>query len=250
MQFQFSHSLYSIKPSVGSIVFVIFTMLLTASLAVWQYQRGLASQQRQALIKQSGTEVTSLEQTKHASLNNYTAIQVTGRWRLPTLLLDSQIHTPNTNNNQKFMGYHVYSILETTQGNLLIRRGWHKKSDDLALSPPKETSLTVLSYQAEANRFQTYWPESLEATTAIIPSLNIDKISASLQLDLLPFVGLLEAIMPSDLTEYSLKPITINTQSFLSPDKHFAYALQWLLLCFIAPIIYIFAALKKVTNND
>lgn len=246
MQFKFRNTQYAIKPTLWSMLFVIFTVALTASLAYWQYERGRASQVRQTLLDNISKETLPLTSVNlDHSIRNYTAIHAQGQWLLPTLLVDSQILTQGQN---KSLGFHVYSILKTSRGNLLVRRGWqidHPYKELGLIKPPQTNNITFLSYTPEPNRFQTYWPVELDSHMAIIPSLNLAKISNSLNLKLLPFIGLLEQTLPED----NLQAIPINKQTYLSPDKHFAYALQWLILCLIAPIIYFFAALKKVVKT-
>lgn len=216
---------------------VILTFILLCSLSAWQLYRGL---HKQAILKSHidniqrpilhNTNMSAI--LKNPSDYSKRIIKLKGSFQTDhTILLDNRIH-----NGQ--VGYEVITpfLIESNQC-ILINRGWVALGSDRKQFPkipslPTQT-VTIKGYITipQSNRFIK---NSLERTLFLsrIQAIDFALLQSIFKSKLLPMV-----IQLSQDSPFSFEMPPHQTQ-WLTPEKHFAYALQWLLLAFSLIIIY------------
>ena len=218
---------------------VIPALILLCSLSFWQLQRGL---NKQTLLK------TNLHQSQLPILHNadivdilknptaYTKriIKLTGSFQNDrTILLDNKIFN-------KQVGYEVITpfLISPTQ-SILINRGWipmgasRKNLPELAPIVTDNTPL-IIQGQITTPHHNRFIKNQLESThfPLRIQEINFKLLQPLFETQLNPLL-----ITLSGDSLFSFEAIA-EKSTWLNPDKHFAYALQWLLLAFSLVIIY------------
>lgn len=222
-------------PIVVTVVAMAF--LLLCSLSLWQLQRGL---EKKALLKTHSNQaqlnvLTMLELPdlfKKPYLYDNRIIKLTGYFQNNhTILLDNKIHSGQ-------VGYYVITpFLIDHNKIILINRGWIPMGSSRAVLPTiaptlnQETTITGHITIPRKNRF----------------------IKNKLETNQFPFrIQEIDFALLKPLFKTQLEPILINLSShslfsfeavpekaiWLNPEKHFAYAIQWLLLALSLVIIY------------
>lgn len=226
------------------VVTLAFSLLL--SLSAWQLYRGL---NKQSLLKSQTIqnqkpilEMTHLE----AMLSNPVSysnriIRLRGYFQNnQTILLDNKIH-------EKQVGYQVITpfLLDTHQ-IILVNRGWIPIGSSRTKLPQIEPILnrpTPFNIKGTLNIpvHNRFIKNTLESQTfpLRIQEVKLNLLQPLFPAPLLPFVMNLSEDSP-----FSFEAIP-ETKQWLSPEKHFAYALQWLLLAFSLIIIYTRVLNKK-----
>lgn len=213
---------------------VILAVTLLCSLGAWQISRGLT---KRALLKQWEVsqsfsplkENDLLIQSKH---ERYAAVQLTGHFiNDHTILLDNK-----TNNGH--VGYHVITPL--CFGNkqwILIDRGWiplTRSRDFLPEVPPILGEVTIEGYLDFAYRNplirdtiennEIKWPLRVQ-------QIDINALAALLHQDLFP---MLVKFRTSSAYSFEVPPFK---GSWLTPERHYGYAVQWFLLAITLAIL-------------
>lgn len=226
---------------------VTMAFLLLCSLSLWQLQRGL---EKQALEKthshQTQLDVLTMldlpSVLKKPYLYQNRIIKLTGYFQNHhTILLDNKIHSGE-------VGYYVITpFLIDHNKSILINRGWITRGPSRAILPVIEPIL--------------------DQKTTIIGKINLPHknrfIKNKLETHQSYFrIQEIDFTLLKPLFKTQLEPILINLSSdsvfsfealpqeaiWLNPKKHFAYAVQWLLLALSLVIIYTIVCRTK--NKD
>ncbi len=233
---------------------VIFTLLvfgLLVKLGLWQIARANYKEQRIANIAvYAKNDALPFPQfmkiAKKAEFNsesiNDLLISVKAKFdNKHVFLLDNQ-----TNNGQ--LGYRVLQLVETDKYAILVNLGWVKGSVNRAELP----SISAISGEqeikghirvpesgivlAEQNYQQVQWPFRIQ-------QIELDKLSALLHKQLLPFVVYLDKNEPLGYIK-NWQPIV------MPPEKHRAYAFQWFSLATAWILLMLWAAIKNNKNKE
>lgn len=204
---------------------VILAFILLCSLSAWQLQRGL---NKQALLKSDidnmqrpilhNMDITTI--LKNPSYYSKRIIKLKGSFQNNrNILLDNRIH-----NRQ--VGYEVITpFLIESNHSIFINRGWipigtdRKQLPQLPTLPQQVITIKGNIMIPAHNRF-------------IKNSLEQDRFSIRVQA--LDFAPLIVQLSPDSPFSFE---VTSEKTHWLTPEKHFAYALQWLLLAFSLIII-------------
>ncbi|MED5432017.1 hypothetical protein A15D_00691 [Alcanivorax sp. MD8A] len=144
-------------------------------------------------------------------------------------------------------GYHLLSPLQTTAGQwVLINRGWLPRGPSrqtLPDIPAIQDAVTVTGtvYHTSGDAFvlqeetlpDNQWPLRVQ-------KVDFDAIGEKLGVELAPF----EIRVTPELALGGLTPLPRHWQDVtpMGPERHKAYALQWLCLAIAALVIFLFAA--------
>ena len=217
--------------------FTIFTAIILPillSLSFWQYQRGLEKSKLESFINNQQskppTEFISLEYATPSHW--YVPFFMQGKFSQKTVLVDNAIH-------EGVRGFSVYQEFLSNKGlSLLVSKGWSKSFDESkktldqnyllqGVFRPIEKAFTLdnLIYEREES--------GLEMQSFDIDSINL-KWNTSY-----PAVVF-------ELDEFSLDGFTRIWQPvYLSANRHFGYAIQWLGLSLVALAGFIFVGFRK-----
>lgn len=214
---------------------VLIGVTLLCSLGRWQLLRG---QEKQSLLTQWEThshslalDETALTQTK--PLARYTAIKLTGHFlNNHTILLDNK-----TNNGRP--GYHVLTPLELlNQTVILIDRGWvplQRTRQELPHIPAIIGEVTIEGYLDFAYR-NPFIHDAIENNEIKWPlrvqELDWDQIGLLLNKSIFPML-----VKFNQPTAYSFELTPVKTE-WMSPERHYGYAVQWFLLAFTLGALY------------
>ena len=209
-------------------LFLVFLMLGNWQLEREQEKRQLQSEVQRALQAPPHQFLGNEDVTTLAS---FQPVQVTGNY-----LNDRQFLLDNQYLNHQ-VGYYVITPMRVGQKIVLVNRGWVPRGrtrEDLPVLAKVEGPQTVIGLltrptskplrlsQAEDN--PTQWPR-------VIETLDWAKISADLHEPVLPFTVRMNA-------EEANGYVRDWTLSWMSPERHRAYAVQWFLFAGIAVIIF------------
>lgn len=233
-------------PIVSTLVTLCAVVIMFA-LANWQLQRGLNKAQRiESMATASAREPFSLEQIK-VYKGDIQDLPITINATLnpkQVLLLDNRIH-------QGRPGFEVLAVAKSDGHNVLVNFGWitgkQIRSDLPTVTLPNllagERGRVVLPSHnpliTETATLTATWPK-------VIQQIDIHFVEQMLQIELAPFVITLTV---NDNPQFVRKwqPVV------MPPEKHYAYAVQWLGLGVAAFLVYFFALrnrLKKVSNDE
>jgi len=256
-------------------IIVAFAFLLLCSLSFWQLQRGL---QKQALLHHSiqqtqlpamkASELSAISKNPRLYLNRQIKLQGFFDHR-KTILLDNQINTKQIGHP---IGYHLITplVISPTQ-SILVNRGWIPIGTSRAIVPPvliesidkniiNITNIITITGHIQQPKNNRFIKNKLNAdpfnkdNTAShyftppfplrVQAIDVAQLQTVLNTSVLDFI-----INLSPTSVFSFEGIP-EQAIWLTPEKHFAYALQWLLLAFSLLIIYyiVNAKLKTLKN--
>ncbi|KAF0802958.1 hypothetical protein A6D6_03867 [Alcanivorax xiamenensis] len=242
------------KPGLFSPVATVLTLVVVAvclSLSWWQWQR--ADEKRAWLADQA-------DKAAGAPLSLSGALRRRDRQHLPItvsgeldnarpVLLDNRM-------NQGIAGYYLLSPLRTDDGHwVLINRGWLPRGDDRAVLPtvaPVTGPLTVKGtlYEPSGRTLvlkdtplpDHQWPLRVQ-------KVDFAAIGARLGVELAPFEIRLAADQGLGDQPPLPKPWQ-DAETTLSPQRHEAYALQWLGLAVAALVVFLVASRRQARRQD
>ena len=234
--------------SIIAICVVILAVLICLRLSVWQYQRGVQKQQQLsqlAVSKEQGVLSWQELQNLPRELNKTgLQVKVSGEVNKQQYwLLDNQIY-------QGQVGYDLL-VAMTIAGEsvpLIVNFGWLKAPTNRSQLPtivwPESTSFTA-TVQLKQGNLQGFtladeigaeqgWPKRIQG-------IDLAIFSAQLAKPLQDFIG------------YRNEADGIATPHYQSvvmgPDKHYAYAVQWLLIGLACVVIAYFAMRRRGYEN-
>lgn len=170
----------------------------------------------------------------------YQSIRVAGQYLAPVFLLDNQFYQHQT-------GYNVLSPYQLANGEvLLVDRGWLAADRSHLPALPELHSVPSISGQA-------YFPSSKTWVLGQDFEIKSDGIT---------IVERIDTKLISNLLHKSVYPFIIRLNKeeangfirewpvvTMSPQRHYAYALQWFALAFIALAAFIGSNLKKINEK-
>jgi len=236
---------FRFQPGLYPVIAFALTLPLLLSLAWWQKQRADEKEHRQLRMEQgqrmSGSE--NLNQTPVDRLIPYRHVTATGHF-------DSEHYWLQDNQLlHGAPGYHVYSLFLLDGGKrrgVLVNRGWIPVGDDRRMLP--DVSITtpideVSGYLGRpASVGMTLGDSSAEyqRLTAVVPDLDLDRISKVTGVSLLPWVVYLDASNPLAFRSVWHAPRRMG------PEKHRGYAIQWLAMAIALSVIFIAVNTKRI----
>ena len=226
------------------LLFVLFFLPVTISLAFWQLDR--ADEKHNLLEtykdRQSADPVTlkiikkTYPDTSNESKRpDYVRVKVQGQYdNKSTLLLDNRVRNSRP-------GYDVISPFKTTGGQwILVNRGWIAADLDRRILPeisqiPAETTLVGYLYRSPGKQIMLGDDPWVKGESRIvIQSMDTELISKKLEIPFYDFSLRLDEKEPGALTTGWF---IVNVQ----PGKHTGYAFQWSALAVALMILAIFA---------
>ena len=215
-----------------TLITVMLPILL--SLSFWQYQRGLEKSKLESFINNQQTKPpTEFISLEYASPSQwYRPFFMQGKFSKKTVLVDNAIY-------EGVRGFSVYQEFLSNNGlSLLVSKGWSNSFDNSkktlnqnyllqGVFRPIEKAFTIDNsiYEREES--------DLEMQSIDIASINL-KWNTNF-----PAVVF-------ELDEFSLDGFSRIWQPvYLSANRHFGYAIQWLGLSLVALAGFIFAGFRK-----
>lgn len=215
--------------------FVAIITLLFA-LGLWQWQRGAAKAHiEQQLAKQHDLQSTQRFTDTMLAQLNYTQVRLAGRWlSTPIFLLENRSH-----NGQR--GFHVLQPFELINGQyMLINRGWQQTQsihEEVSRVLPSEQQviegrlfLPQKGFTLGAAFANDYdGPLAPEQVVYQMQYYDFAQIAKRLGHGILPAILILQQ-------EHDLA-LTVNWQPYyMTPNRHYGYAVQWWGLALVACI--------------
>lgn len=218
---------------------------LCLSLSWWQWQR--AEEKRQWLADQvarASADPVNLDRALSLDDPQYRPVNVSGQFdNRRSVLLDNRTYNG-------VAGYFLLTPLHTQEGHwVLINRGWLPRGADRNQLPTVPTisgqvTLTGQAYQPSARALilkETPLPENQWPLR--VQKVDFETIGQRLGVELVPFeirVAADQSLGGSDSMPRPWQDIS----ALISPERHQAYALQWLGLAIAAAIMYLVARLR------
>ena len=202
-------------------------------LGFWQSSRALEKEQRLARIEQlKSQEPLSLRQVnllaEKEDINDMPTL-VEGVFDKQTVfLLDNQV-------NKGRLGYRVYQVLVAEGGTVLVNLGWVKGSIHRQNLP----KISSLSGKHLIRGHVRLTEVGMQLQKQVFSDVELDKLSILIDRQLLPFIIYLDRNEKIGF-EKNWQPIV------MPPEKHRAYAFQWISLAIVWVVLMVWA---KLTVN-
>ncbi len=236
------------KPGWASTSVTILLVPLFLSLGFWQLDRS----QQKAILQATFAErfirppipLTEVDTSDPES--QYRRVVVTGRYDGRQFLLDNQV-----DNNQR-PGYHVLTPLQLREGkSILVNRGWlplgssRQKLPNVNIDGSGYVTITgSLTKPAnpgllwgKATGEDLKWPR-------VIPYVDYQQLTILLSYPLEPIVISLEPGTPNGYW-YDRQSLFRG----IGPERHQAYAVQWLILAMSTVIIYFVINTNRASHS-
>lgn len=217
-------------------IFALLAIMLFTRLGFWQIERAKEKKQMLTAHETLAKKAPIVWQPGDKLPAHYQQLQVHGNFLPHVLLLDNQHY-------QHQFGYHVISPLQLADGHIvLIDRGWvagdiTRQSFPAIHSPLGEVNLTGSAYYPSAKNWALGEViEKKQANLTIVELINTQLLSQFLHKSVYPFI-----IRQSKAdTEGYIREWPIVA---MSPQRHYAYAVQWFAMAFV--ILILFLTIKK-----
>lgn len=221
------------------LVLAVLAIILLIALGFWQLHR---AEEKQLILTAEARE-TQLPPVEWVAgmpyPKQYQSIQVKGRYLSSVFLLDNQFfeHQP---------GYNVLSPYLLADGHLLlIDRGWIAGDrSHIPVLPPLQSAphLSGRAYFPSAKSWVLGQEAEIKSDSiTIVERIDVKLISNLLHKSVYPFIIRLNK---DDVNGFTREWPTVT----MSPQRHYAYALQWFALAFIALVVFIGSNLKKIND--
>jgi surfeit locus 1 family protein len=209
-----------------AIVGLLALAITCAFLSVWQYRRAAESRALTARFAAAADE-PALDAAPAELTDDlrFRRLAVGGRYvPEPQFLLDNRVH-------EGVAGYEVLTALELTDGRtLLVNRGWVEANSDRGVLPDVQIDAderTVLGQLDRLPRAGLRLGASLPAAAAgesviVVVYPSAAELGAALRAPLLDYVLALDDGEPDGFVRNAEPAV-------LTPERHLAYAGQWLL---------------------
>ena len=231
------------KPSIIGTIFTVLLMACLMSLGFWQLHRAEEKKELLRLAKLQALLSPVKWRADRALPPLFQRLILQGHFLPYTLLLDNQ------HSSQHQWGYHVINPFEVATGQIvLIDRGFVAGDLQRSVLPSIAIPPGTLSLAGQA-----YYPslkgvvlgevvEPHGARLAVIERVDTKLISNLLHKTVYPFIIRLDKTAP--LGYVRDWPIVS-----MSPQRHYAYALQWFVMALVLLVIYIGLSLKKAEKD-
>ncbi len=238
---------FSFRPGLWPTLATLVLLPLMVGLGVWQLQR---ADWKQGLVdanaERAGLPAVSLQALLPVTESaQYRPVTVTGRYDLAhQLLLDNRTW-------QGHPGYEVLTPLRLSAGGtaVLVNRGWVPADPDRGKLPALPGAAGEIPVRAtvklppeknfrlsDVEEAQAGWPR-------VVQQPELAQLEQLLGYPLLPVILLLDKDAEQGFLR-DWKPVYGVT-----PDKHRAYAMQWLTLALVLGLIYVGVNTKRIGNN-
>jgi len=232
----------SFTPSWVMSLLTIFAIFLFVRLGFWQLERAQEKKQMLAAMSQFA-KLSPIDWSMNDKLPvQYQQIKINGNYLPHVLLLDNQHHNHN-------FGYDVISLLHTNNGKIiLVDRGWVAGDITRRIYPQIKNPKGNISISGSV-----YYPstknwvlgQAIEEKTndlAIIESLDTKLLGQFLHKSVYPFIIRLNR----DNAYGYLREWAIVS---MSPNRHYAYAFQWVVIAIAVLVIFIVLNFKKESKK-
>lgn len=220
---------------------------ICVGLANWQWQR--AHQKQQRLDNIQVMQEKGLMTWKHLNVLSET-LNKTGL----QLTLTGKLHTKQywLLDNRTLNGRHGYDLLAvmTPQGSeqsILVNFGWVALGTSRDLLPNTQLPEKTLTFSVQLKQgdLAGFYLDGAEKTGSEWPKLiqfiDIDEQAKQSDFKLVDYMAYAVAI--NDFAQPHYEPVV------MPPQKHIAYALQWLLIAFAATVVFVFAMRSQYRNH-
>ncbi|WJG09341.1 SURF1 family protein [Aliiglaciecola sp. LCG003] len=224
-------------------VFIIFVVAVLCALGWWQVQRGQHKSERLAQIelRQQASDI-GLQSLLNLDDKRDVPFSVEARPLSEKLfLLDNRTEAGK-------VGYHVLLPVRTAQGLLMVNLGWvqggqYRDQVPEITIPPERTYFIGTSSVPSVNPMVTETATLQDKWPIVLQSIDLPFMSKFLDERLLPVIMQLD---PQHHLGFSRnwKPVV------MSPQKHYAYAMQWFGLAIACMVIYLVAIRKRKVKKD
>lgn len=207
-------------------LFLLFIAMLSVllSLAHWQWQRGVTKEMLLNRLKQTQTmAAVSLQEAKAVGWSDFQKIKVHGRFLPHRIILDNRMH-------DGVYGYHTLAIFVLDDGtHVVVDQGWlPMPSGGKGFEPPETDHRTLVGLVYRPDLYQvTDYPDYQPGNFWRLPGLNLEKIQQTIRPNAswLPFM-VIQLLPESKLGRIPMLPVA----SSMPPERHYGYAVQWVLL--------------------
>lgn len=233
-------------PALGLVILV-----LCLGLAVWQWQRADDARARLAAERQAlAAPPQSLNDILARNQQKSQPVRVQGRFdNAHPILLNSRFY-------QGRVGYYLLSPLHTHAGHwVLINRGWLPAGRYRDRLPPipaitGKATLTGITYLPSDNIFLPsdaalqagHWPLR-------VSEVDFAAIGARIGVELLPFVIRLGPDQSLGVSRPLPRPWKA-VETAISPARHLAYAVQWVVIGITGLVIFTLAGRRRRRRDD
>lgn len=222
------------NPSWKFITFTLIILPILFSLSFWQYQRGLEKSKLESFINNQQTlpptEFISLEYASPSQW--YRPFFMQGNFNEKTILVDNAIYGGAR-------GFSVYQEFLSNSGiSLIVSKGWLESFSQSEKTLNRNYLLQGVFRPIEkAFTIDNSTSEKIESTLEM-QSFDIDLVNTKWKTNYPAVVF--------ELDEYSLDGFSRIWQPvYLSANRHFGYAIQWLGLGLVALAGFIFVGFRK-----
>ncbi len=231
------------KPYFATLISLVAVVTM-CWLGVWQMQRAEQKQTRLEQIqqRQANDPLTLAELIKMEGDNRDVPFRVVGDVNPSRyFLLDNRIESGK-------VGYQVLVPVATNEGLLLVNYGfvagsqYREKLPEVALIGGAQILAGISSQPLENPMVQETAMDSADFPV-VVQAIDLEFISQFLSEPLLPLVMQLN---PDDSSAFirNWRPVV------MSPEKHYAYALQWFGLAIASLLVYFFAIIKRNPKHE
>jgi surfeit locus 1 family protein len=194
-------------------------------LGVWQYRRAAESRAVTARFA-AAAEEPALDAAPAELTDDlrFRRLAVSGRYiPKPQFLLDNRVH-------DGVAGYDVLTAFDLADGRtLLVNRGWVEANPDRSLLPDVQIDADERTVRGQLERLPralrlgaSFPAAAARAPVIVVVSPSAEELGAELRARPLDYVLALDAGEPDSFVRDSAPAV-------LSPERHLAYAGQWLL---------------------
>ncbi len=213
---------HSFRPSLPSTAVLASLAALFLALGSWQLDRKAA---KQVLINEFDNAPDLELDEAIAAKVRFARVSASGVFDARSFLLDNQVH-------QGRAGAQVITPLQLRGDRLLlVLRGWlpvpaDRRNLPTIDTPGGEVTITGILNQPPRAGIQLGEADDLSGDDwpKLITYLNLDDVSDRLKKGILPWVLQLDAGDPNGFEDRQWQAVT------MTPDRHGAYAVQWLAL--------------------
>ena len=222
------------NPGWKFIIFISIILPILLSLSFWQYQRGLEKSKLESFINNQQTKPpTEFISLEYASPSQwYRPFFMQGKFSKKTVLVDNAIY-------EGVRGFSVYQEFLSNNGlSLLVSKGWSNSFDSSKKTLDQNYLLQGVFRPIEKAFTIDNSIYEREESDLEMQSFDIDSINLKWNTNFPAVVF--------ELDEFSLDGFSRIWQPvYLSANRHFGYAIQWLGLSLVALAGFIFAGFRK-----
>lgn len=257
---------FSYRGNLWLILLSALFFVLMLSLSYWQLGRGFDKQGQLRQLRSPPTSLTEqeLDWLLEQPLGQvwFQPLRLTGRWLPRTLLLDNSIYkemeverrTPycflfadcGRPNGRSLPGYRVFTLFAPRNSHwvILVERGWLAKEERERFSADLGNQQTMLDALVipKAGARRVLKKEEIRSTAAVqlVQSLRPEQIGAAFRYDVYPYPVFLSSLSSAALPQAA----ALANFSFLGPQRHWGYALQWLVMAIAIALLCFFASVR------